>query len=149
MKHTHHEHELDVPGKDSHRHRTAGAHVVGILAPNLNAAFWRPAAAANEAGSRDARYEAFANQFASCQLVIVEGDTQATALKAEVWRAAIGSPPIAASDPSVNLVISDDQPVATASGETIWLARSDSAQVADWILRELGVAMLTEPTDEP
>jgi molybdopterin-guanine dinucleotide biosynthesis protein MobB len=25
IKHTHHHHEVDVPGKDSHRHRLAGA----------------------------------------------------------------------------------------------------------------------------
>ena len=30
IKHTHHDHELDTPGKDSHRHRSAGAAVVVI-----------------------------------------------------------------------------------------------------------------------
>ena len=31
IKHTHHQHELDVPGKDSYRHREAGAAIVGII----------------------------------------------------------------------------------------------------------------------
>ena len=30
VKHTHHNHELDTPGKDSFRHRQAGAAAVGI-----------------------------------------------------------------------------------------------------------------------
>ena len=42
IKHTHHQHELDTPGKDSHRHREAGAAVVGILCPGMTAVF-RPA----------------------------------------------------------------------------------------------------------
>ena len=40
IKHTHHHHELDTPGKDSFRHRQAGASAVGILAPTMNAVFW-------------------------------------------------------------------------------------------------------------
>jgi len=35
VKHTHHQHELDVPGKDSWRHREAGAAAVGILSPGM------------------------------------------------------------------------------------------------------------------
>jgi len=39
IKHTHHQHELDTPGKDSHRHREAGAQVVGILSRAMSAVF--------------------------------------------------------------------------------------------------------------
>ncbi|MCA9266810.1 MAG: molybdopterin-guanine dinucleotide biosynthesis protein B, partial [Planctomycetales bacterium] len=35
IKHTHHRHELDTPGKDSYQHRTAGAAVVGILSRSM------------------------------------------------------------------------------------------------------------------
>ncbi|MDC0936360.1 molybdopterin-guanine dinucleotide biosynthesis protein MobB, partial [Pirellulales bacterium] len=34
IKHTSHAHDLDTPGKDSHRHGEAGAAVVGILSRN-------------------------------------------------------------------------------------------------------------------
>jgi molybdopterin-guanine dinucleotide biosynthesis protein MobB len=40
IKHTHHQHELDVPGKDSYRHRMAGAAAVGILSPSMSALFF-------------------------------------------------------------------------------------------------------------
>ena len=66
IKHTHHQHELDSPGKDSHKHREAGAAVVGILTRSLNAIFWQPDAA--KFATPDDRYEAFAESFADCQL---------------------------------------------------------------------------------
>ena len=37
IKQTHHQHELDTPGNDSHRHRQAGAAAVGIVSPALHA----------------------------------------------------------------------------------------------------------------
>ncbi len=37
IKHTHHEHELDIPGKDSHRHRSAGACKAAILSRSMSA----------------------------------------------------------------------------------------------------------------
>ncbi len=39
IKHTHHRHELDVPGKDSYRHREAGAAPVAIVSPGMTAVF--------------------------------------------------------------------------------------------------------------
>ena len=35
VKHTHHHHELGTPGKDSHRHREAGAVAVGNAMPSV------------------------------------------------------------------------------------------------------------------
>ena len=106
IKHTHHQHELDTPGKDSHRHREAGAECVGILTPSWSAAFW----GSPPADAGDERYESFAPMMAKCDLVLVEGDTQTRAAKIEVWRAAVGSDPIAAQDDSVLAVVSDDVP---------------------------------------
>ena len=40
IKHTHHHHELDTPGKDSWHHREAGAAAVGILSPRMTAMFF-------------------------------------------------------------------------------------------------------------
>lgn len=129
IKHTHHAHELDAPGKDSHRHRTAGSSVVGILSPKMNAIFWAPDE--REANRADAdRYAAFAPHFASCDVVIVEGDTLARGLKVEVWRQAIGGDPLAAADPAIAAVVTDDPlPIA----KTAW-PRSDVSTVADRVL---------------
>lgn len=104
IKHTHHHHELDTPGKDSHRHRLAGARAVGILAREMTAIFLPRERSVDDAE----RYEAFAAAFADCDLIVVEGDTQATAPKIEVWRAAIGGPPLAQADARIVAVVSDD-----------------------------------------
>jgi molybdopterin-guanine dinucleotide biosynthesis protein MobB len=104
VKHTHHQHELDAPGKDLHRHRLAGAAAVGILARDM-AAIFRPGARADDEARR---YACFAAAMAGCDLVIVEGDSQTRAARVEVWRAAVGSAPLAASDAGIAAVISDD-----------------------------------------
>jgi molybdopterin-guanine dinucleotide biosynthesis protein MobB len=133
IKHTHHAHELDTPGKDSHRHRQAGASVVGILSRGMSAVFWAPEETRG-AGEVD-RYEQFAPHFAGCDLVIVEGDTMAAGVKVEVWRQAVGSTPMAQEDPSILAVISDDAPQVSVP---TW-QRRDIALVADEILKQLEV----------
>jgi molybdopterin-guanine dinucleotide biosynthesis protein MobB len=105
IKHTHHGHELDTPGKDSYRHRLAGAHCAGILSTGMSAIFWPTG---NE--SSEERYTRFASLQSGCDLVLVEGDVQTTADKLEVWRAEAGGEPLAASDPTIVGVISDDSP---------------------------------------
>ncbi len=131
IKHTHHAHELDTPGKDSHRHRAAGASVSAILSRSLNAVFWPPELPKNdgEAGAAD-RYAEFEPHFAACDLVLVEGDTTCLGTKIEVWRQAIGSEPMALSDPQIRAVITDDVvdvPVSRVS-------RSDTAVIAAKVL---------------
>lgn len=103
IKHTHHQHELDTPGKDSHQHRLAGAACVGILSPQLNACFWN-----DPEVTGDDRYEAFAPMFRNCELVIVEGDTQTGGDKIEVWRASQSDTPLAAGDDSILALVTDD-----------------------------------------
>lgn len=130
IKHTHHRHELDTPGKDSHRHRSAGAAVVGIVSPGMDAVFV-PKTASGASPANYARFEAI---FSDCALVLVEGDLQADAPKVEVWRAAAESEPIAAADPKIVAVISDD-PVPLSA--TIW-PRTDIAAIAERLLQLAG-----------
>ena len=127
IKHTHHHHELDTPGKDSHRHRKAGAAVVGILSPGMTAVFWP---ADDDAHDGSDRYEKLAPMFADCDLVLVEGNLQTTAFKVEVWRAAITEAPIASADASISAVITDD-PVEL--GVPAW-SRSDVSRIAKLLL---------------
>jgi molybdopterin-guanine dinucleotide biosynthesis protein MobB len=131
IKHTHHSHELDTPRKDSHRHREAGASVVGILSRDMSAVFWKP-----EKGTEsEMRYQQFAPHFAGCDLVIVEGDTQACGLKVEVWREAVGSTPMAVEDRTIVAVVTDD-PVNVAA--PAW-PRRDLPAVAANILKLLNI----------
>src|SRR3954464_4044063 len=93
IKHTHHHRvELDVPGKDSHRHRLAGASE-GIVAPDSGWA--RIAARATPAPLADLLAE-----LRAVDLVLVEGFKQLEALRrVEVFRGE-GSP-LALTDPSI------------------------------------------------
>ena len=128
VKHTHHHHELDTPGKDSHRHRQAGAAAVGILSPQMNAVFWPRAASP---GDKEQSYQSFTALMADCDLVLVEGDSATAAPKVEVYRKEIArEEPLAASDPTIVAVVSDDRlPIATP----VW-PRRDLAALAERLL---------------
>lgn len=126
VKHTHHHHELDTPGKDSFRHREAGASMVGILSPGMDAVF-RPRDPESPPADR---YADFSAMFAGCDVVLVEGDSQSRATKIEVWRQVAAENPIAAHDESVTAIITDD-PLEIS--KPLW-PRSDLAAIADRIV---------------
>jgi molybdopterin-guanine dinucleotide biosynthesis protein B len=128
IKHTHHDHELDVPGKDSYRHRLAGAAAVGILSPAMTAVFLP--AMSNDTSDP---YAIFAPFFTRCRVILVEGDSQTTAPKIEVWRRELGTPPLAAENKSILAVVSDDPlPI-----EAQVLLRSDIAGLVDWLVNKV------------
>lgn len=110
IKHTHHHHELDTPGKDSHHHREAGASVVGILSRSMSAAFWpnEEVPEADRTAQTEIRYQEFEPVFSNCDLVIVEGDTLTKAPKLEVWRAVMESSIKAEELENVQAIITDD-----------------------------------------
>lgn len=125
IKHTHHHHELDVPGKDSYRHREAGAAPVGIMAPGMNALFWPEVAARDD----EDRYSQMLIMFQDCDLVLIEGHLAGNAAKVEVWRAATGRRTLADDDSSIQAVITDD---SISSPVPVW-SRRDVAKLADLI----------------
>lgn len=131
IKHTHHRHELDVPGKDSYRHREAGASAVGILSPTMSAMFVPTDPGIRNTGDR---YGSFAPLFTHCELVFVEGDSLTTAPKIEVWRSAVGTPPLAQADGSILAVVTDDDPSLPPRFPI--LSRSNVDELAAWILHQ-------------
>lgn len=138
IKHTHHHHELDVPGKDSYRHREAGAAAVGILSPSMNAVFWTSNVSAD--GQRDRKYLEFEAYLGQCDLVIVEGDTQTTAARIEVWRSSLGDAPIAAEDASIKAVVTDDEmDLDRFKVAALCRSRSDVSAVADLVCSLAGL----------
>lgn len=130
IKHTHHRHELDTPGKDSFRHREAGAAAVGILSPGMSAVF----VPSTNVDRDENRYRELAGLFAGCDLVVVEGDLLTEAPKIEVWRAALGTPPYAAEHGAIRGVVSDD---AVSAPVAVW-PRANVRFVADRILEIAG-----------
>jgi len=127
VKHTHHQHELDTPGKDSHKHREAGAAAVGILSPQMAAMF----IPSSREDSGEQRYARFESLFAECRLILVEGDLQSPAPRLEVWRSVVSERPYAADDPRILAVISDDDVLLVSS--VVW-PRHNVSQIADRIL---------------
>ncbi len=128
VKHTHHHHELDTPGKDSHKHRNAGAAAVGILSPHMTALF----IPAEQEQRGESRYAQFEVQFSDCDLILVEGDLQASAPRIEVWRSAISESPYAANDSAIVAVIAGDAPQGLKCA--VW-SRQDVEKIADNILK--------------
>ncbi|MCA9121184.1 MAG: molybdopterin-guanine dinucleotide biosynthesis protein B [Planctomycetaceae bacterium] len=133
IKHTHHHHELDTPGKDSHQHREAGARVVGILSPGMKAVF-QPTDR-GEAESTD-RYDSLAPMYTGCKVVLVEGDLQTTARKIEVWRACVTKAPLASSDSTISAVVTDDD---VSLSVPTW-SRSDISRLAERLLEIAGLS---------
>ncbi len=138
VKHTHHRHELDTPGKDSHQHREAGAAVVGILSPGMTAVFC-PAAADEDVSDR---YDRFTGAFADCDIVLVEGHLQVEGFKIEVWRRAATREPLAAENDSIAALVTDDLadfPAADSVSAPVLkvpvFKRSDLPTLADWITK--------------
>jgi molybdopterin-guanine dinucleotide biosynthesis protein B len=88
LKHAHHNFDVDQPGKDSFRHRQAGASEV-LLA---SSARW---VLMNELrGAREPTLAEYAAHFSPCDLVLVEGFKHEAIPQLEVYRPANGKPPL-------------------------------------------------------
>ena len=120
-----------TPGKDSWKHRDAGAAAVGILSPHMIAAF--VPCERSEADSNG--YKRLSRLLSDCDLLLVEGDLSATAFKLEVWRPEIAEPPYAQSNARIHVVISD---VPVDVRQPIW-PRSDVPEITDRILERIGI----------
>lgn len=88
IKHAHHALELDKPGKDSYRHRHAGAEET-ILANAARFALFREHRAAPEPDLGD-----LLARLAPVDIVLVEGFKSYEFPKLEVYRPALGKPPL-------------------------------------------------------
>ncbi|MEW4486597.1 molybdopterin-guanine dinucleotide biosynthesis protein B [Thalassoglobus sp. JC818] len=132
VKHTHHHHEFDVPGKDSFRHRQAGARVVGLIGPEM-AAVYRD----HQDCSREQALEWMSPAFNECDFVLIEGNQHTTAAKIEVWREAVGQPALITSDPTIHAVVTDD--TSPLEDCRVW-KRTPIEQLADHIVSFLNSA---------
>ena len=111
VKHAHHDFDIDQPGKDSHRHRAAGAFEV-VIASDRRLAKIRE----YEVQVRPTPHQLIA-ELCDCDWVLVEGFKQADLLKIEVWRPSTQQPVSYPHDPFVVAVATDDPmalPVPTA-----------------------------------
>lgn len=104
IKHAHHEFDVDQPGKDSYRHRAAGASEVLVSSAN-RWALMHELRGAPELTLREAL-----DQLNGCDLVLVEGFKRESIPKLEVWRAEVGKALLFPGDPNIVALASDGAP---------------------------------------
>jgi molybdopterin-guanine dinucleotide biosynthesis protein MobB len=129
IKHAHHSFDVDHPGKDSHRHRVAGATEVLLASRN------RFALMHEMRGEGEPALEALLQKLSPVDLVLVEGYKRDRHPKVEAFRAETGNAMIATDDPTIRAVASDvpldlDRPVFDLD---------DTGGIADFILAEVGL----------
>ena len=117
LKHTDHEYETDMEGKDSQRHKAAGAEPAVLVAGRRSAVHRGPrevlasdpSAGAAGANERPALSVFLEGEYGlrDCDVVIVEGYRSESYPKIEVCRAATGRAPLCEGDPNVFAVVTD------------------------------------------
>jgi molybdopterin-guanine dinucleotide biosynthesis protein B len=106
IKHAHHTFDVDQPGKDSYRHRHAGASEVLVTSSR------RWVLMHELRGEREPTFEDQVRRISPCDLLIVEGFEFARIPKVEVWRAMTGEPFLHPKDPDI-VAVASDGPVGT------------------------------------
>lgn len=106
IKQTHHDVDLDQPGKDSWRHRQAGCTEV-MLASGRRWALMHELRDEPDPG-----LEALVARLAPCDLVLVEGFKADPIPKLEIHRQASGKPLLFPGDPHI-VAVATDEPLAT------------------------------------
>ncbi len=101
LKHAHHTFDVDHPGKDSYRHRQAGAGEVMVTSSR------RWVLMHELRGGKEPTFEEQIAHLSPCDLLIVEGFKYAPMPKIEVWRAVTGEPMLHPNDPHIVAVASD------------------------------------------
>jgi molybdopterin-guanine dinucleotide biosynthesis protein B len=101
VKHAHHEFDIDHAGKDSWRHRQAGAFEV-VIASRRRLAKIREFPVEGQPTVHQLLAE-----LVDCDWALVEGFKHADLLKIEVWRAAVGKPVQYPDDPFVVALATD------------------------------------------
>ncbi|MBN9083267.1 MAG: molybdopterin-guanine dinucleotide biosynthesis protein B [Rhizobiales bacterium 62-17] len=125
IKHAHHDVDLDTPGKDSWRHRQAGAGEVLVATGKR----W---ALLHESDGPEVPLADLLARLSPVDLVLIEGFKGSPWPKIEVYRAANGKPAIYPSDPDV-VAIAADVPLPAAGRPVADLDDADA--VADLVRR--------------
>jgi len=126
LKHAHHAFDIDHPGKDSYRHREAGAHQVVLSSSN------RWAMMTELRGAPEPPLKELLAQMAPVDLVLVEGWKRDGHPKIEAHRAVTKHPLIAPDDPTIKAIACDsalqiDRPTFDLD---------DTKSIADFIIAE-------------
>lgn len=128
IKHAHHGLEADRPGKDTWRHREAGAYEVLAASPErmvLQRSFEQP-------GERSV-HELIPALHPGVDWVLVEGFRDSNLIKLEVWRAGLGRPARYPDDPFVAAIVTDSPARLPETTLRPVLDLNDPQAVARWL----------------
>lgn len=138
LKHAHHRFDIDKPGKDSWRHRQAGAREV-LIASDRRLALMREYAAPHEPEAH-----ALLAELSPVDWVLVEGFKNAALPKIEIWRQpepepGRGEPTVLYPHDLHVLAVATDDParLPVPPGRPV-LDLNAPAGVADWLLAHAG-----------
>ena len=129
LKHAHHSTDVDQPGRDSYRHRHAGAREVLLASPH------RWALIHELRDAPEPPLEALLTKLSPVDLVLIEGYKTAPHPKIEAHRAETGKPLLSPANASIRAVAADSA-VETALPR---FDLDDTAAITDFILREVGL----------
>jgi molybdopterin-guanine dinucleotide biosynthesis adapter protein len=127
LKHAHHAFDVDLPGKDSHSHRMAGATEVLVGSAN------RWAQVHELRGEPEPGLDALLRRLSPVDLVLVEGYKRERHPKLEVYRAVNDKPLLHPYDPAI-VAIASDVPLPGARVPVVDLDDVDA--IVDILLRQ-------------
>src|SRR5262249_31133147 len=125
LKHAHHAFDVDRPGKDSWRHRQAGAREGMISSQN------RWALMHELRGAPELVFEDLARRMSPVDVLLVEGFKRHSHPKIEVHRPSLGKPLLHPQDQWIVAIASDER---LPGLRLPWLPLSDASAVATFIL---------------
>ena len=128
VKHAHHKFDIDHPGKDTYRHREAGAFEV-VVASNRRLALIREF----EQPAQLKVHHLIAELYEGVDWVLVEGFKESNLLKIEVWRAATGKPALYQDDDFVVAIATDSPDRLPQPTLRPVLDLNDEDAVAQWL----------------
>ncbi|MFY2823707.1 molybdopterin-guanine dinucleotide biosynthesis protein B [Ruegeria sp. MALMAid1280] len=129
LKHAHHSVDVDQPGTDSYRHRSAGASEV-LLASGQRIAIMQELRGAPEPSLAE-----LLARLSPVDLVLIEGFKREAHPKVEAFRAEAKNPLMAPENATIRAVASDT-PLAV---DCPVFDLNDTAAIADFILQEVGL----------
>lgn len=131
VKHAHHSTDIDQPGRDSHRHRTAGAAEVILASPN------RWALMHELRGAPEPPLDDLLARLSPVDLVLIEGYKSSPHPKIEAWRPETGKPPLAL-DPGRAIAALAAKGTPPETGLPV-IDLDDTGAIADFVLRGVGL----------
>ena len=136
IKHSHKDIDIDRPGKDSYRLRESGCKEVLLLGNE------RWALMHELRGAAEPELVQLLARMQSCDLVLIEGFKAGGFPKLEVWRAAVGKPPLW---PDVQDIVAIAGDAPTPSPAFARFELSDVKSIAEFVLAKASTMSFVPP----